>query len=330
MIRTAILAFDGSPLSSIGLPADILNAAGTLWNMVNGQERNPYFSVSIVTPDGKPVRCNMTVQLHPDGSLFDLEQPDLVIISGITALGRITERFGEVARHLERLHSQGCCLASICSGAFVLAETGLLDGKTATTHWGMAPMFRKTFPKVHLETRNLIAEHDNILCSGGTTAGADLSLHLIRKFCGEVEANRCARVLLLDPNRSTQSPYEQLNIPFEHGDLEVTEVQQWITVNYQSEVTVQKLANIGRMSRRTFERRFKQATGYSPLRYLQRVRVESAKRLLETTNKTFEEITCRVGYGDTSSFRRIFQKELGLPPSVYREKFSRRVLPATA
>jgi len=324
MIETTILAFESSPLTSVALPADILNAAGTLWNSMNGLEPKPAFRVRIVTPDGKPVQGHGTIPIIPHESLENIDATDVLIVSGIGDLRKVPGKSDMAAEKLRQLHARGSLLASICSGAFVLAATGLLDGKEATTHWGMARLFAEKYPRVRLKTRQILTEEDNLLCSGGTTAGADLALALIRKFCGEEEAVRCARVLLLDPNRSTQSPYEQLPVMYDHGDPEIAEVQRWISSNYRQAVTVERLADIGRMSRRTFERRFKKATGHSPLQYLQRVRVESARQLLETTSHSFEEITGHVGYEDTSSFRRIFYKEMGLPPSVYREKFGRR------
>lgn len=323
MQHIIILALDGSPLSSIALPADILTSAGTMWNSIAGLKPEPLFSVSIVSPDGGPVRCHNSIEIKPDGSLADITSADVLIVGAITLLDNCAKRHGDVIRTLHLLHRQGTVLASICSGAFLLAATGLLDRKPATTHWGLGQQFSSRYPKVQLDISRTVTDAGSLICSGGAYAGADLALHLIRRFYGNDAANRCARVLLLDPQRTRQSPYEIMNIRTDHGDSHIADVQEWLAANCQREITIEILAANARMSRRTFERRFKEATGESPLRYLQRLRVEKAKHLLETGMQTFDEITSQVGYQDTSSFRRMFQKSTGLPPTAYREKFRR-------
>ena len=324
MIRVAILAFEGVPLSSIALPADIFLATGTFWNRLFGRPEELYFNVRVVSLDGQSVSCHRSISINPDGALADIDRPDLLIITGLTDLQSPLLESCELSETLQELHRNGTVLASICTGAFVLAATGLLNGKRATTHWGLAKLFARRFPEVILEPQQTITDEGSLLCSGGANAGADLALHLVRRYCGIETACHCAKALLLDPARTSQSPYEVYHSTKNHGDEQITPIQQWLEKNFHTSISIDLLARRAAMSRRTFERRFKNATGDSPLQYLQRIRVENAKFFLETSQKSFDEITTKVGYEDSSTFRRIFSKTTGLQPGSYREKFNNR------
>lgn len=321
MKKVAIIAYDNVPLSSLALPTDTLQAAGVLWNRIFKEQIDPQFTVEIATFDGKPIRCKGSVSITPHCALSELYDIDLLIVSPVDDVTSSFMEYSGTIEYIRQYHAAGTAVASICTGAFLLAATGLLDGRKATTHWGLTGYFANRFPKVRLEPQNTVTEDNNLFCSGGANAGADLSLHLIRKYCGSQVAYHCARALLIDPSRISQAPYEIFHLEKNHGDEQVATIQSWIEANYHQELQVDTMVKKVAMSRRTFERRFKNATGDSPLRYLQRVRVESAKLMLETGQDTFEQITNRVGYEDTSSFRRVFQKTTGLAPSSYREKF---------
>lgn len=329
MIQVVILAFEATPLSSIALPADIFHAAGTFWNRIFGLPEEPQFSVRIASLDGRTVRCHKTVSLNPDCALANIGRPDLLIITGLTDLHSPLLDSRELLNALLGLHRQGTVLASICTGAFILAATGLLNRKRATTHWGLANLFARRYPEVILEPQQIITDEGSLLCSGGANAGADLALHLVRRYCGSEIACHCARALLLDPARTSQAPYETFHSRKNHGDEQIALVQHWLEKNFPNDIRIDALARQAAMSRRTFERRFKNATGDSPLQYLQRIRVENAKILLENGLESFETITSRVGYEDSSTFRKIFCKTAGLQPSSYREKFSLLALPRT-
>jgi len=322
MKRVIILVFPGTPLSSIALPTDIFNAAGTLWNQMAGLPITPHFKVEVATIDGLPVRCHKTVEIIPDMALNSAGAADLVIIGALLDPANCALRHHEAISLLKDFHHRGATLASICSGAFLLAATGLLDNRTATTHWALSRLFHSRYPKVELRNEKTVTDEGRLLCSGGANAGADLALHLVRRYCGDEVADQCSRVLLLDPHRSSQSPYEILNDRIDHGDQAIARIQAWIHDNFQRDISVAGLAELAYMSRRTFERRFRLATGESPLRYLQRLRIQQARRLLENGH-SFDEITGQVGYEDTSSFRKLFQRHTSLPPASYREKFRR-------
>lgn len=328
MIKIAVLAVENSPLSSLALPVDILNGAGVLYNRFAGIPEEPLFEVCVVAESSRQVECLRSVQVIADMVLDDLCAPDILIIGGLPEIGNIPAIYGPIREKLVALHKSGTVLASICTGAFMLASTGLLNGRMATTHWGLCKQFATQFPEVKVQTANTVIDEGSLLTSGGTTAGGDLALYLIRRYCGDVTADRCARVFLLDPYRSSQLPYEVPNIPIDHGDSDILKVQEWVDANFQRELYVKDLARIGSMNRRTFERKFKKATGCTPLAYLQKVRIEKAKRLLEDGEYSFETITSEVGYGDPSTFRRMFQKNTGLPPGVYRQRFCRNATPA--
>ncbi len=176
-------------------------------------------------------------------------------------------------------------------------EPGLLNGKTATTHWGAAKFFKRKYPKVKLKPHRLVTDEGDLFCSGG------------------------AKALLIDFGRKSQMPYAVFDVEKSHGDKKITRIQEWIGNNYQKRIRIDSLAQKSGLTRRTFERRFKNATGDTPLQYLQRVRIEKAKYLLESSSNTFEEITYQTGYEDSSSFRKLFIQNTGLTPGLYRNKF---------
>ncbi|MBN2803432.1 MAG: helix-turn-helix domain-containing protein [Deltaproteobacteria bacterium] len=321
MKKVTILAFESTPLSALAFPIDIFNSAGTWWNKIFGESPNPQFEVKTVTLDGKPVRCNKSIIIEPDAPFYESPLPDLLIVSPVTDFKSLVFKDKFFLKTLKKYHGNGVHLASICTGSFILASTGLLDYKKATTHWGSGKLFSKRFPKVDLRIDQTVTDEQTLFCSGGANSGSDLVLYLIKKYCGAEIAYRTARTLVLDPARSSQAPYEVFNFDKGHGDIEIASAQQWLEQNYQRSVMVESMASEVALSRRTFERRFKKATGESPIKYLQRIRIESAKLHLESSNEPFEQITFNVGYEDPSTFRKIFQKNTGLSPGSYRDKF---------
>jgi len=276
-----------------------------------------------VTSNGKPFRCLNGVRLVPDGSIHDVRKTDLIVVSSILDIDKVLTRQGEVVDWLKTMHRQGSHIATICSGVFVLAETGLLDGKTATTHWGFAEQFKKRYPQIDLKLERLITDEGSLFCSGGYNAGIDLSLYLVEKYCGHEIALQSSKSMISDIGRTTQAPYCMYQFRKDHSDDQILTIQDWIEKNFNQNFNYDRLARRSGMSRRTMERRFKHATGETPLTYQQSIRVEVAKRLLENENRSFDEITYEVGYEDSSTFRKIFSKQTGLVPTDYRKKFQR-------
>jgi len=323
MKKVTILAMYNTMASTVIGPMDVFYQAGVLWNYFNGQKLTPYFEVKVVTTNGAPFKCLSGARMLPEGSIHDVQESDLIVVSSILEIDKTLQVQGEVIDWLKDHNRRGAHIASICTGAFVLAETGLLDGKTATTHWGFADQFRKRYPQIELKPERLITDEGDLFCSGGYNAGTDLSLYLVEKYCGHEVALQSSKSVISDIGRTTQAPYAIFQFQKDHSDNRILTVQEWIENNFDQTFNYDNLARDYGMSRRTFERRFKTATGDTALIYQQRLRVEAAKRLLEDGNRSFDEITYRVGYEDSSSFRKVFLKQTGLRPTEYQKKFQR-------
>lgn len=323
MRTVTIVAMKDAWASAVVGPMEVFAQAGVMWNYFNGQEIRPYFDVKVVTTNGQPFRCLSGVRIVPDGAIHEVQETDLIVISSIMDIDRTLRAQAEVVDWLIERHRQGAHIATVCSGTFVLAETGLLDGKTATTHWAFAEQFKQRYPQIDLKVERLVTDEGDLFCSGGYNAGVDLSLYLVEKYCGHEVALQSSKSMVTDIGRTSQAPYVVLQFLKDHHDDQIRSVQEWIENNFDQNFTYDHLARTIGMSRRTLERRFKNATGETPLTYQQSIRVEAAKRLLETGLRSFDEITYQVGYEDSSTFRKIFSKQTGLVPTEYRKKFQR-------
>lgn len=325
MKNITILALHGAAASSITGPMDAFLSAGVLWNIVCGQEPSPRFEVVVASPDGKAVKCLNRLYVEPHCSIQEVKNTDLIMISATVGdVERVIGRNKEVIDWLIQQHRSGVQIASVCTGAFILAETGLLEGKTATTHWGFVDLFRRRYPLVHLRPDALITDEGDLYCSGGSNAYNDLTFYLIEKLSNREVALQCSKAMVQDFGRVTQAPYAAIRFPKGHAERDILAVQRWIEENYREAITIAMLAERCSMGQRTFERRFKQSTGESPIAYLQKVRINAAKTLLERPFSTFEEVTWQVGYEDISSFRNIFQRHTGLRPKEYQRLFQQR------
>ena len=322
MKSVTILGLHNSMATTIFGPMDILNQAGRLWNRVNNAGRTPFFDVTIASPDGRPIRAVNHIQIQSHCSIHEIENTDLLIIASATYIDRILETNPELVPWIRHHYNQGAHVASICTGVFLLAETGLLDGKSATLHWGFAKVFRERYPKVALQQDRMFIDHGRLYCSAGVSAGMDLSLYLVAKFCGQKAARETAKTMVLDMDRKAQTPYDCFLPPRDHADPLVANAQTWMEQNSSQTMDYNHMADRFRVSRRSLERRFKQATGLTPLSYLQKLRVEQAKRMLEEGSRTFNEITYAVGYEDIAFFRRLFIRLTGLRPKAYQQKFA--------
>ena len=235
----------------------------------------------------------------------------------------LTQKVGEISEWLIDRYRRKTNIAAMCTGTFMLAETGLLDGKIATTNWQFARRFQRRYPKVHLRMDRILTEEAGLICTGAATSMYNLGLHLIRTFGSEALASVCSKALLVDPNRESQSPYSIFSARKDHGDGSILEAQEWMEGHYADNITIDAIAREAGISPRHFKRRFRKATGESPLGYLQNLRMDAAKRRLETTLDNVNEITFQIGYEDSSTFRRLFKRYTGISPREYRDKFSR-------
>ncbi len=320
--KVTILGLYNSMATTIFGPMDILNQAGRLWNRVSKSPATPFFDVSIASPDGLPIKATNNVLIQPHCGIADVDQTDLIMIASATYIEKILEKSPELVPWIRRQYAQGAQVASICTGVFLLAETGLLDGKSATLHWGFAELFKQKYPRVNLKQDQMFLDQGRLYCSAGVNAGLDLSLYLVEKFCGRQTAVQCAKTMILDMGREIQTPYDCFLFSRDHGDAAVIGISKWIEQHHTQAIDYDRLAGKYGMGRRSLERRFKQATGVTPLGYLQQLRVETAKHLLEEGSRTFNEITYLVGYEDISFFRKIFARLTGLRPKEYQQRFT--------
>ena len=257
-----------------------------------------------------------------------IEQPStkhdyqVIIIPPSVADGDVTKHNKIFVEWLRRQHQIGSLLCSVCAGAFLLAETGLLDGRQATTHWALKDKFQQQFPRVQVNTEQLLIEDGDIITAGGLMAWLDLGLKIIARFLSPAVMLATARFFLIDPGGREQRFYSTFAPVLNHGDQLILQVQHWLQNNSADVVHVPNLAAMVNLGERTFLRRFVKATGFKPLEYLQHLRIGKARELMETTNLAVEQIAWQVGYQDASAFRRMFNKIIGLTPKQYRERFA--------
>ncbi|MFZ5572559.1 MAG: GlxA family transcriptional regulator [Thermodesulfobacteriota bacterium] len=323
MATITLLAENSCVASAIAGSVDALSIASLWWQFMDTSGVGPLFETEIVTVDGQPVTANGGITLTPSRSIHAVKKTDLILLPAfLPPFDLKSPRIKTICEWARKSHQQGRNIACTCTGTFLLAETGLLDGRTATTNWLFADMFKRQYPKVNLQIDRILTEDEGLYCTGAATAFMTLCLHLIEKYGSKELASRCARALLVDKDRLSQSPYIVYDFWKHHSDGPILKAQQWMEKNYETRFSIDAVAESAGISPRHFKRRFKNATGESPLAYLQRLRIEGAKRLLERTRDSVNEITWKVGYEDINSFRRLFIKHTGLSPKRYRNKFS--------
>ena len=322
MKKVAILATENCVLSTIAAPMDMFLQAGVMWNVTMGEPPRPEFEVKIVTADGQPVTALNSIPVIPACSMHEMDDVDLVVIPSQGFFYDVESKVHqERADWLRARYAKGTDLAAVCAGTFTLAATGLLDGRRATTHWGLANQFRSLFPRVDLRPELMVTEQDRLFCGGGITADLNLSLHLIEKYCGRETAHRGSRCMLVDPDRTSQAAFAAFIPKKDHEDEEILRAQERIEDRYRENIKMEVLAKESGTSLRQFNRRFKAATGETAVKYLQHTRVEAAKILLVTTTQAFDEVAPNVGYENVSFFRRVFKGSTGTTPAEFRRKF---------
>ncbi len=320
-----IVGYDKALSSAMTGVADLFGLAGVTWNRIQGQEPQRLFNVRIASPDGEPVKCINGIQLLAHMSYDQVEDVDAIVIPTIG--GPVEDVVGntpELMALLQRADQAGWTIAGNCTGNFLLAEAGILDGKTATTHWGFSELFARRYPQVDLKADQLITRDDNIYCAGGGLAWFDLGLHMIERSFGFETAIQTAKAFVIDYRRDSQLSYSLMRLAKPHKDDLVKQVQAWLEEHYAEGFTVDELAERFSVSKRTLIRRFNAALDMPPNTYVQSIRIEAAQKLLEETERTVDVVMNDVGYEDASSFRRLFRKKTGLTPTEYRRRFSRR------
>jgi transcriptional regulator GlxA family with amidase domain len=331
MPHIRIWVYDGILASGVAGAIDVFTAANVVWAERQEHRRGkvPLLQWRIESLDGKPVQTASGQIVSVDGPINARTTADAVVVPGpfIANIERFFERNDIVKplfSALRRQHERGALLASYCTGSFVLAEAGLLDGGVATTHWAKAKVFAKRYPEVDLRVSEILTEQNRIVCSGAVTTSLNLALRLVEKFAGANVAAETGKMMLIDTNRISQTSYASMPDEPQHSDALVARAQRFMEKSLQQGFSLSELARHLAVSERTLNRRFKLAIGEAPLHYLQSLRVDVAKRLLETKGLNVDAVTARVGYNDLSTFRRLFKRQTGLSPREYQRRFSRR------
>jgi len=322
MTEVTVLFLDQSFSSTAVGPLEVFNHAGSLWNLLTGIKQNPRFRVTTASVDGRAVRCDGPIYIKPAAAIKDIRKTDLIFIptTGLR-IDDVGEYHAPIVSWLQQWQKSGAAIAGVCTGVGLVAATGMLDGKRATTHWALADRFRQLYPKVKWMPELMVTEDHGFYCGGGVHAALDLSLYLVEKFCGHDVATQTAKAMLIETPRAWQKGFAIVPLKTEHNDDAISTAQEWLHANFQRPFPLDAPAEQAGMSLRNFVRRFKQATGDSPLIYLQKLRIAAARRLLESNHRSMQEISDAVGYQDVAFFRLLFQRHTGVSPSAYREKF---------
>lgn len=326
-VEVAIVAVPETAGSALYGMVDVLSAAGTVWeSLVRAESQRKIFSVSIVSTTRRPFVCGNRIPVRPDAAVAQEPAADIVILPELW-LGPdepLRGRYPALMDWIRNAHGGGAALYSACSGAVMLAETGLLDGCEATSHWGYQDLFRTHYPRVRFRPEPNLAFADaagSIVTAGGTTSWHDLAIHIIARHASPGEALRIAKVYLLKWHAEGQLPYQALVRAAPHADGAVRAAESYLATHYVENGALAGAVAAAGIPERTIKRRFKQATGLTLIEHLQNLRIEAAKHELESASMPVDEIAWTVGYEDASFFRRLFKRRTGLTPAQYRRMF---------
>jgi transcriptional regulator GlxA family with amidase domain len=284
------------------------------------------FHVEIVGEAVGPLQVASGVPIHVQRAIAEIETTDIVIVPSVLLRPEGWEkgRYPRLVDWLYAIYDRGAVLCSACSGIFLLAETGLFDGKDATVHFGYARAFATAYPAVRIHPERVLiisGLREELVSSGASMTWHDLVLYLIARYAGSTAAQEAARLFALQWHQDGLTPYIVFAGNRDHGDGDIQSAQQWLETHFSVANPVQEMIERSQLAERTFKRRFTQATGLAPIAYVQRLRIEDAKRRLERTEASIEEISWQVGYEDPAFFRRLFKRTTGLAPGAYRKRF---------
>lgn len=329
-LRVCLVAVPDVMLSTLSGIFDALNAFSLPGISTADTESGVPFEVQIVSQDVGEQTSASGISFSGACSIDEVSECDIVIIPSMMVAGGHwrTRRYEPTVHWLSAMHSSGALLCSACSGVLLLAETGLLDHQQATIHWAYGETFRRNFPKVDLRVDKVLVtsgHRKEFVMSGASASWHDLVLHLVARYVGPGAAQSIAKFMLLEWHRDGQSPYISFRPAVDHGDAVILDSQEWLARSIRVSSPVEEAVRRSGLPERSFKRRFSKATGLTPIQYVQLLRTEEAKRLLETTQDTVEAVCLAVGYEDPSFFRRLFKRHVGLTPGSYRRKFHVRV-----
>ena len=323
MKQVVIIAPQGKAnLSSIAGSFEILKGANAYWRRMNNK---PRMEICI---------AGFSTELKLDGGFFsihpvditEIKKTDLLIIPSVSYDSNLIKDNIALISWVREQYKSGAEIATMCSGAFLLAATGLLEGKTCSTHWNLADKFRQLFPNIDLQADKLITAEKGIYTNGGAYSFLNLILFLVEKYFDRPTAIYCSKIFQIDMDRTSQSPFFIFQTQKNHGDEMICKAQKYIEENLSEKISFEELASKLATSRRNFDRRFIKATGNTPVEYLQRVKIEVAKNTLEKGRKNINEVMEEVGYSDDKAFREVFRKITGMSPLEYKEKYNKEAV----
>ncbi|RAJ05165.1 transcriptional regulator GlxA family with amidase domain [Chitinophaga skermanii] len=295
-------------------------------NLLAQMKRPPAFQVELVGLSKKTALQDGLFAVYPEKVLDEVNKTDIILVPAIRGDLREGTAINQAfVPWIVEQYNMGAEVASLCVGAFLLASTGLLDGKKCATHWYAAELFKKTYPQIELADDKIIIDQDGIYSSGGAYSYLNLVLYIVEKYAGREVAVMCAKIFQIEIERDSQAPFMIFQGQKEHDDEPIIKAQEFIEQNYANRITVDQLAAQFAIGRRNFERRFKKATSNTVLEYIQRVKIEYAKKSLESSRDNVNEVMYNVGYNDTKAFRTVFKKTTGLSPIEYRNKYNREI-----
>lgn len=325
---------DSLHVSLVALPDAVVSTLAGIYDVMNGASlmdlvspgAQPPFRIEIVGEATGALPLASGVPIEVQRSIDTVDASDIVIVPSVLLApqGWRKGRYPRLAGWVRRMHDQGAMLCSACSGLFLLAETGLFDGKDATVHFGYARAFAQLYPAVTIHPERVLVIsglREELVCSGASNTWHDLVLYLIARHAGATTAQEVARMFALQWHLDGLTPYMVFEGRSDHGDGEILSAQQWLSRHFSVAHPVEEMIKRSKLAERTFKRRFAAATGLTPIAYVQRLRIEDAKRRLERTDAAVDEISWRVGYEDPAFFRRLFKRTTGMVPGAYRRRF---------
>jgi transcriptional regulator GlxA family with amidase domain len=320
MKTVSILVPEHAVMQAIADPRYLFTAVNQFMTIAG---RKPLFKVELVGAKKEVKLQDGSFTVHTDKQLKDVKTTDIVFIPAVFgAMRTALDANKDLVPWIVKQYKNGAEVASMCVGAFLLASTGLLDGKKCSTHWGFTNEFREMFPNVQVVDGSIVTEENRLYSSGGANSYWNMLLHLVEKHVDRETAVLASKYFAIDIDRNSQSAFAMFKGQRDHSDTEILKAQEVIEKNIHEKITVEELADKVALGRRSFERRFKQATNNSVLEYIQRVKIEAAKRKFVTSRKNINEVMYEVGYTDTKAFRTLFKKITGLTPVEYRNKYN--------
>lgn len=322
----SLVAVPEAAISTLFGVFDALNVFALMGISTGSPGGRAPFQIEIVGEKLGSLTLASGVAANVQRAVDTIASTDIVIVPSVVLRKGAWEtgRYPGLVAWLRTMHERGAVLCSACSGIFLLAETGLFDGKDATVHYAYASVFSTTFPAVPIHPERVLVvsgSSDELVSSGASTAWNDLVLHLIARYAGATAAHEVARIFAFQWHQDGLTPYMVFQGKTGHGDSEIESAQQWLSDHFSLASPVEEMIKRSALAERTFKRRFTTATGFAPIAYVQRLRIEDAKRRLERTEASVDEVSWRVGYEDAAFFRRLFKRTTGLAPGVYRKRF---------